>query len=123
MKRLDALLIVLFATMVVGTTWGMVRVRRATLERATDPAFQADYAEWVEEAKRQSSDGGPVKRRPPKSFEPPILVLMRDYFLASLGSVLVFATALFLTFAFLLRGALRPGRSEKEALVDQRAPY
>ena len=52
---------------------------------------------------------GPVKRREPKSLEPPALVLMRDHFAVCLGLALLLSTVLFGTFMFFVRGALASG--------------
>jgi hypothetical protein len=48
-----------------------------------------------------------VKRRAPKSAEPPALVLMRDYFAVCLALAIVLSTVLFGTFMFFVRGALQ----------------
>ena len=69
---------------------------------------QAQWDEWREGAKRLADESGPVKRRIPKSPEPPALVLMRDYFAACLGLAVVLSTILFATLMLLLRGALQP---------------
>jgi len=50
-----------------------------------------------------------VKRRAPKSAQPPALVLMRDYFAVCLGGALVLSTVLFATFMMLVRGAFGSG--------------
>ena len=48
----------------------------------------------------------PVKRRVPKSAEPPALVLMRDYFAVCLAIAVVLSSVLFGTFMVLVRGAM-----------------
>jgi hypothetical protein len=70
----------------------------------TDQA-KADWDQWRTDAKEMSSGDGPVKRREPKSLEPPALVLMRDQFAACLGLAVLLSSVLFGTFAFFLRGA------------------
>jgi hypothetical protein len=47
-----------------------------------------------------------VKRREPKSAEPPALVLMRDHFAVCLSLAVVLSSVLFGTFMFFVRGAL-----------------
>ena len=49
---------------------------------------------------------GPVKRRVPKSAEPPALKLMRDHFGVCLGLSLVLSSVLFGTFMIFVRGAI-----------------
>jgi hypothetical protein len=68
---------------------------------------QAQWDAWRQGAKRMAEESGPVKRRLPKSAEPPALVLMRDYFAICLSLALVLSTVLFATFMFMLQGALR----------------
>jgi hypothetical protein len=51
------------------------------------------------------SQEGPVKRRVPKSQEPPALRLMRDYFGVSLAATVVFGSLLFVMVMGAVRGA------------------
>jgi hypothetical protein len=67
---------------------------------------KAEWDAWRQDAKEMAEGAGPVKRREPKSLEPPALVLMRDHFAACLGLALLLSTVLFGTFMFFLRGAL-----------------
>ena len=50
---------------------------------------------------------GPVRRRVPKSTEPPALVLMRDYFGVSLIGAVLFTTVLYWVIAWFVMGILR----------------
>jgi hypothetical protein len=67
---------------------------------------QTEWDTWRSDAKDMALGAGPVKRREPKSPEPPALVLMRDHFAACLGLALLLSTVLFGTFMFFVRGAL-----------------
>jgi len=71
----------------------------------------AEWHEWrVDVVAEQNAGTGSVKRRVPKSVEPPALVLMRDHFAACLGLALLLSTVLFGTFMFFIRGAINsPG--------------
>jgi hypothetical protein len=69
-------------------------------------AAQDEWDQWRSDAKEMTTGAGPVKRREPKSLEPPALVLMRDHFTACLGLALVLSSVLFGTFMFFVRGAL-----------------
>ena len=69
-------------------------------------AAQTEWDDWRQDAKKMSSGTGPVKRREPKSAEPPALVLMRDHFAVCLGGSLLLSSVLFGTFMIFIRGAL-----------------
>ena len=67
---------------------------------------QTDWDAWRGDATKMAEQTGPVKRRAPKSAEPPALVLMRDHFLVCAALSLVLSSVLFATFMFFTRGAL-----------------
>lgn len=72
---------------------------------------QADWEKWRKEAEEQADGKGPVKRRIPKSTEPPTLVLLRDYYGMCLTAFLLFGSVLYGTFVFFVRGIFSsPGR-------------
>jgi hypothetical protein len=93
-------------------------------------AAQTEWDEWRSDAKDMAMGAGPVKRREPKSPEPPALVLMRDHFAACLGLALLLSTVLFGTFMVFIRGALGSGgqfvdRSQRSSRLpnsDSRTP-
>jgi hypothetical protein len=67
---------------------------------------QSEWDAWREDAKAMAAGSGPVKRRAPKSAEPPALVLVRDHFAACVGLALLLSSVLFGTFMFFIRGVL-----------------
>ena len=71
------------------------------------PQAQSEWDTWREDVKGLEQQPYPVKRRVPKSAEPPALVLMRDYFGVCLTIAIVLSTVLFGTFMVLVRGAMR----------------
>ena len=85
---------------------GLVKVRSNVLAAYDAPSAQTDWDEWRAEAKQMETGKGPVKRREPKSAEPPALVLMRDHFAVCLGGAIVLSSVLFGTFMVFIRGAL-----------------
>ena len=89
---------------------GVMYGRRQALEIYGSNDAQAEWDAWREDARKMAEQPNPVKRRAPKSVEPPALVLMRDYFAVCLGLALVLSTVLFGTFMVLVRGALSDGR-------------
>lgn len=89
---------------------GLTMVRERLLAWQSSPAVQAEWDRF-REAMRQESDGtGPVKRRVPKSAEPPLKVWLRDYFELAISAWVVFGSVVFLVTGVLARGAL-VGRS------------
>lgn len=85
---------------------GMFLVREQTLATMNTPEAQAEWDAWREAEVNQRADL-PVKRRPPKSPQPPALVLMRDHFPVLLGAAVVFGSLLYAALAFAVSGALR----------------
>jgi hypothetical protein len=87
---------------------GLVYGRHAAFQvYGTDQAQREWWDYRVDVAVEGALDTGPVKRRVPKSSEPPALVLMRDYFLVCLVGAIVLSSVLFGTFMVLIRGALK----------------
>ena len=68
---------------------------------------QTAWEAWRAGAQQLAEASGPVKRRVPKSVQPPALVLMRDHFAVCLGGAIVLSTVLFGTFMLLARGAMQ----------------
>ena len=96
-------LVVYFAG-AVGIVIALAYARDDAIESLSTPEEQAHWQKWKAEAAQQ---GGPVARRPPKSDEPPTLVLLRDYFMVMVAASLVFYTFLFALAVFLGRGMMR----------------
>ncbi len=88
----------------VGIVFVVANARVDAIENLSAPEEQAHWQEWKAEAARE---GGPVARRPPKSDEPPTLVLLRDHYPVMVGASLVFYTFLFALAVFLGRGMMR----------------
>ncbi|MEX2138405.1 MAG: hypothetical protein WD894_04040 [Pirellulales bacterium] len=89
----------------VGIVLGLRHVRAEAIDELSTPEEQAHWQKWKAEAARQ---GGPVARRPPKSDEPPTLVLLRDHYPVLVAASLTFYSFLFALAVFLGRGMLRP---------------
>ena len=67
----------------------------------------ADWQAWREDVRQQQTNPGPVKRRVPKSDEPPALVLMRDYFAVLMVGAVLFSSLLYWIMAWFVTGILR----------------
>lgn len=63
------------------------------------------WTTWRDDVAAEKTPGS-VKRRVPKSAEPPALVLMRDHFATCLIASLLLTSVLFATFMIFIRGAL-----------------
>jgi hypothetical protein len=107
-KRLTiAKWLVAYAVFMSAIVAGLLYGRQQALSVYGTPAAQAEWDAWREDASKMAGGPGPVKRRPPKSAEPPALKLMRDYFGICLTLAVVLSTVLFGTFAIFLTGALK----------------
>jgi hypothetical protein len=102
----DLLWLTLYVAMVAAIAGAMYRVRTTVTNVYGSESAQTDWDDWRTAAKDMASGDGPVKRREPRSGEPPALVLMRDHFAACLGLAVLLSSVLFGTFVFFLRGAL-----------------
>ena len=70
---------------------------------------QIEWQKWRSDVEAQPAEA-PVKRRVPKSQQPPATVLLTDYFATCLVIAIVLSTALYFAFMFVTRGAiLSPG--------------
>ncbi len=100
-----------YAIFICAIIAGLLYGRRQALQIYGTAQAQAEWNTWREDASKMATGPGPVKRRPPKSAEPPALKLMRDYFAICLALAVVLSTVLFGTLMFFVRGALRQSRS------------
>lgn len=90
-----------------GVIGGMYFVRQSTLTVYGSGAAQEEWDVWRDAASERTTGQGPVKQRPPKSVEPPALVLMRDHFAVCLALAVLLSSVLFVTFMFFARGVLQ----------------
>jgi hypothetical protein len=97
-----------YAAMIALVVAGVFYGRHVALAVYGSPEAQAEWEAWRVGAQQLAEASGPVKRRVPKSVQPPALVLMRDHFAVCLGGAIVLSTILFGTFMLLARGAMQP---------------
>jgi len=102
-RRGLALFLAAYVVLLVVVVAAMLQVRRTTLATMGTAAAQAEWQAWRESEPNQRDDL-PVKRRPPKSTEPPALVLMRDYFPVLMSAAVVFSSLLFAALAIAAKG-------------------
>jgi hypothetical protein len=91
----------------VGMVLGLAQIRAGIIEELSTPEEQAHWQKWKVEAARQDGTAGPVARRPPKSDEPPTLVLLRDHYAVLVVAGLTFYSFLFALAVFLGWGMIR----------------
>ena len=97
--------------MIVGVVGGMLHLCAEAIAVYGTPEAQADWDAWREDATKMAELPSVVKRRAPKSAQPPALVLMRDHFTVCLGLAVVLSTVLFGTFMMFVRGAMRENKA------------
>jgi hypothetical protein len=89
--------------------WSVMAAHKWALAELASPESLREWEAWREDVRQQEQRAGPVRRRVPKSAEPPALVLMRDYFAVSLAGALLFMTLLYWVIAWFVYGILRSG--------------
>ena len=99
-KFIVGLICVTYVATLVGITRGMLAIKRQTTHQFGSDQAQAEWEQWRERARRDSHGSGPVKRKIPKSVEPPGLVLMRDHFNVCLVAGLLFGSLLYAMLIF-----------------------
>ena len=95
-----------YVLLAVLAVMSMSHARQSVLQNFSTPEAGADWQQWRDAAREQSTGAGPVMRRVPSSDEPPALVLLRDYYGMCLAAVLGFGSLAYAAIAFMLRGAI-----------------
>lgn len=99
---------VAYVALVAGVTGGMFYARDEVAPALDTREGHENWDAWRHEAADQAAGKGPVARREPKSIEPPLVVLMRDYFAVCLAGALFFTSLLFAVMLFVVHGILKP---------------
>lgn len=98
------------------TVWWMSEARSRTLASLDNAQSTAEWQSWREETIRQSKETGPVKRRPAKAMEPPMLILLRDHFVPVTVTTMLAVTIFYWFFGFAIRGSFQTkSRGEQES--------
>ncbi|MFM9058725.1 MAG: hypothetical protein ACKOSQ_06355 [Planctomycetaceae bacterium] len=82
-----------------------LRWRGARLAEVSSPAAQADWDRFRDDMREQSGDHGPVRRKVPRSAEPPERIWLRDYPHVVVAAWVIFVGLLGGIIAAMLRGA------------------
>ncbi len=83
--------------------------RRAVLEDSRQTESARAWQEWTHDVREQSRTASPVRRSQPETAEPPAVLLMRDLFPMCIAATILFGSAVFGSFWWLLRGAIFAG--------------
>ena len=77
--------------------------------RARTASFQSqrEWDAWRGSELHSPEHDGPVQRKVPKSQRPPLTALLADHFATCVAGAIVFGTALFVTFGFMIQGVWR----------------
>lgn len=118
--RLDLLFLATYVLLMVGIAWAMFAARARLAPRFAGDQRKQEWSQWREAVQQGDADMGRVKRKVPRSQEPPTLVLLRDHFAVCLIGLLGISSVLYGSVVFMLRGVLR-GPSPS-SLVD-RTPH
>jgi hypothetical protein len=91
--------------------------RQTWIDNNSTPTAQASWDQYRKDAAKQTGEPGtgPVKRRVPKSSEPPFVVLLRDHFGVVQTAAVVFSTVLYLFALILIRGLMQAQKNERSS--------
>lgn len=110
-RRLTRLLLAAFAgawlTLVAVPPVVFMRWRDARLGDLSAPAAQAEWDRFRADMQAQSGPQGPVRRKVPRSPEPPERIWLRDYPAAVVAAWVLFVGLLGAVIGLMLHGALR----------------
>jgi hypothetical protein len=120
MTRTAILLWLGYAVLLTAAVTAVSYARRRVEASLATPAAQAEWDAWRARTKELSEGNDPMKRRPAKAPEPPMLILFRDHFGAAVGSTVVAVTVFYWLFVFLIRGSL--GTPAPAAAAENESP-
>jgi hypothetical protein len=121
MTRTTILLWLGYAVLLAAAVTAVGVARRRVEESQATPEAQAAWDAWRARTRELSESNDPMKRREAKAPEPPMLILLRDYYAAAVGSTVVAVTCFYWLFAFLIRGSLRTPASAPSAETETAA--
>ena len=102
-----------YILLVTAVMVAMLAWRRDVLAEMATPQAQAEWNDWRTKAAEQDGKHSPVQLTVSKSPQPPVLVLMRDYFPACIVGLLAPLTALYAFIAWMACGVLRQSGKEQ----------
>ena len=109
--------IVGYLVLIALIVWGFQQAYNWGTGAFSSTTEKKNWQEWRKTVVKQNKEQGPVERRVPKSEEPPLLVLMRDHYSTCLVGALIFASAIYVSLVFMIRG-VASGKSFEVAEDD-----
>ena len=106
MSKFKIIAALVYLLCMAAVAYGMVTARKSAIRNYGSSTAADDWQTWRTVATGQSEGEGPVIRRPPKSEQPPALMLMTQHFGTCLTLSLVLTSILYATMALMVRGAL-----------------
>jgi hypothetical protein len=106
-KVLLPTLIAGYIAVVTMVIWGMSAWRQTVVANLSTPEARAAWNQARTELSQEDGTHGPVQRVAPRSPEPPMLVLLRDYFPACVFGLLAPLSALYAFIGWISWGVLR----------------
>jgi hypothetical protein len=101
--------LVTYVVILCGIAFFTIHLRDTIL---TDNAETANsWEQWRQAEIQREGEPGPIQRAPPKSHEPPMVVLMRDNFGVILGASIIFPGIIIGFLIIVVRGVLRQSSS------------
>ena len=104
-KRFLICCLLIYLLLLVGITIGLLQAKSLALSNYGTDQAKHDWQQWREETQRQSTGEGPVQRRPASAEEPPVVLLLGDYFWTSWLAIISMLSVIFATLVFLAAGA------------------
>jgi hypothetical protein len=111
-KALLPALIAGYVALVALVIWGMSSWRQIVVPNLSTPEARAAWDQARNELSQEDGSHGPVQHVAPKSPEPPMLVLLRDYFVACVFGLLAPLSALYAFIAWIACGLLQQSSEE-----------
>jgi len=103
-----------YLAFVIALFVSLLRAREWAIQELSSPEAQQQWQAWRdEELRRAQAQDGPVRRRPPSSAEPPLLVLLRDSFVGIVAGCLAIGSMLFAFLAFIVQSWWRSSREPR----------
>jgi hypothetical protein len=97
--------LIAYVAILCGIAMFTTHMRDAILSGDTDSA--RSWEQWRQAEVQREAKIGPIQRAPPKSHEPPMVVLMRDNFGVILAASIVFPGIIIGFLMIVLRGVVR----------------
>ena len=112
MSRFTTVSLGLYIACMAAVVMGLITAKGCAIGRYGTAVADDDWQQWREAASKDAEGDGPVRRRVPKSDDPPLLVLLTEHFWVLLVSSLVFGSVLYFLAYFFIQGTISHGAFE-----------